>query len=82
MLEPLVRVLQAIGIPDRAESTISGLRMDYIFLQEMLVMSSLVSQVKTRIFQLPIFFPPKIEGLVSVGFLCFTVRELNQALCF
>lgn len=25
---------------------------------------------------------PKIEGLVSVGFLCFTVRELNQALCF
>lgn len=56
--------------------------MDYIFLQEMLVMSSLVSQVKTRIFQLPIIFPPKIEGLVSVGFLCFTVRELNQALCF
>lgn len=43
-------------------------------------MSSLV--IKTRIFQLPINFPPKIKGLVSVGFLCFTIRELNQALCF
>lgn len=39
LLEPLICVLQATGIPDRAGSTISGLRMDYIFLQEMLVMS-------------------------------------------
>lgn len=37
---------------------------------------------QTRISQLPIFCSPKVEGLASVRFLCFTVLGTESSLVF